>query len=659
MCQPLGKFYEASRDLRYYDRDFLAMTPLIRSVFLSLLFACAFSTVPSSASEAQWIEVHSPHFSVVTDAGERRGREVAIRFEQMRAVFAKLMNKANVNIPVPLQIVAFRSGKELRQVAPLWHGKPTEIAGLFQGGQDRSFIMLDMSVEDPWTVVFHEYAHQLMNGVLGTDVDPWFEEGFAVYFSSIEVNGKEALIGKIPDSEFETLRQGGIMRVSDLLRVQHNSSTYNESGDHRTVFYAESGMLVHYLYDNGLFPKLATYLDLKVNKGLPVEDAFQQAFGMNVGQFDKVFRSYLVSGQYKGYKLPTPTDIIEKGYTVKPLGPYESSTVVADIHLHSLDYHDRAISEFQEILKSDPNNAAALRGLGYAYLQRQDFPQAREYFRRAAEGNSNDARVHYYSALLMSRDLADNPNPTEMTHELETAIALDPSFADAYMLLGTASARQGDMAKAFSNMEKAVVLNPRNENYRFNLAQLYLSNRRVNQGMGILQTLSKSSDPVVAQRAKQSLTQAERFREAMQEESSEKTAAGGENQPSVVIRPMQVRKIPASETPDEVDDSALIASAQQQKEAVPGSIALAEPQLQGSIKFLKGTLESVDCSSPPGATLVFQAAGKAWTMKVPDTKHALVLGADTFSCKWQKQKASINYRQTEDTAGTVISIEIQ
>src|SRR5438445_9603998 len=167
------------------------MRSSFRWFFVFLVFAKLGAGLPAYASEAQWVEVQSPHFSVITDAGEKRGREVAMRFEQMRAVFGALMTKANVNIPIPLQIVAFRNTKELRQIAPLWHGKPIQLAGLFQGSEDRSFIMLDMSVENPWTVVFHEYAHQLMNGVLAAAVDPWFEEGFAEYFSSIEVDSQE------------------------------------------------------------------------------------------------------------------------------------------------------------------------------------------------------------------------------------------------------------------------------------------------------------------------------------------------------------------------------------------------------------------------------------------------------------------------------------
>src|SRR5882724_3616453 len=398
---------------------------------------------PALAAEPQWIEIQSPHFSVATDAGEKRGREVAMRFEQMRAVFSALLVKANVNIPIPLQIVAFRNTKELRQVSPLWNGKPVELAGLFQGGEDRSFIMLDMSVDNPWTVVFHEYAHQLMNGTLTAQVDPWFEEGFAEYFSTIEVDGKEARVGKIPSDTYEELRQDGLVKISDLFKVRQNSSTYNESGSHRSVFYAESSLVMHYLYDNSLVLKLSHYFELKIDKASPVDEAIQQAFGMSATQFDKSIRDYFFSGRYKYYKyyaMPSPPNIVSKDYTMKPLSLTDSRAVLADIHLHSRDYRDKAIEEFQDILKSEPNNAAASRGLGYAYLQKQDFERAGEYFKQASQSDSKDPRVHYYSALLMSRQasVSGNSNLPEMTQELRAAIALDPNFADPYMLLAFA-----------------------------------------------------------------------------------------------------------------------------------------------------------------------------------------------------------------------------
>src|ERR1700674_660683 len=158
---------------------------LCNCVLACMVLVCSF-VLPCYGDGPQWVDVRSPHFSVITDGGDKRGREVAMRFEQMRAVFGAHMVKAKVNMAVPLQIVAFRNTKEFRQFAPLWHGKPTQLAGLFQSGEDRSFIMLDLSIENPWTVVFHEYAHQLLNGNTTQARDPWFEEGFAEYFSTIE-----------------------------------------------------------------------------------------------------------------------------------------------------------------------------------------------------------------------------------------------------------------------------------------------------------------------------------------------------------------------------------------------------------------------------------------------------------------------------------------
>jgi tetratricopeptide (TPR) repeat protein len=609
---------------------------LLRWLFTATLALSAFPV--AFAGDAQWIEVKSPHFSVVTDAGEKRGRETAMRFEQMRAVFGALLTKANVNIPVPLQIVAFRNSKELRQVAPLWNGKPVQLAGLFQGGEDRSFIMLDMSAENPWSVVFHEYAHQLMNGVLTARVDPWFEEGFAEYFSSIEVDSKEARVGKVPEYEYLVLQQSGMMKISDLFRVRQNSPTYNESGSHRTVFYAESGIVVHYLYDNSLIPKLSQYFLLKLDKNVPVEEAIQQSLGMSAADFDKVLRNYVNGGHYKYFPMATPANIVSSEYVARSLNPADSSAVLADIHLHSPDYHEKAIAEFQEILSTNPDNAAACRGLGYAYLQKQDFSQAATYFKRAAQGDPKDSRVHYYSALMMSREgaFSDRSDLAEMIQHLDTAIALDPEFADSYSLLAFAQMSAGDPTKGLVTMQKAVSLSPRNERYQFNLAQMYLNNRQADPAIAILQELAKTGSPEAAVRAGETLQQALQFKAA----TRELHAAGPEVGPG--------------------NDGAEPAGTSIRTEKSPAAQGeVGEITNRAPPRFLKGTILSVDCSSPPTATLTVVSLGKTWKMQVSDSKHVLLIGAEAFSCSWSKQKAALNYRETGVGMGRVVSIEVQ
>jgi Flp pilus assembly protein TadD len=580
----------------------------------------------SFAADPQWVEIRSPNFSVITDAGDKRGRDVALHFEQMRFAFGKLMTKAHVNISVPMQIVAFRNTKEIRQVAPVFNGKPTEVAGLFQGGDDRTFIMLDMSVENPWSVVFHEYAHQLMNGNLATHTDPWFEEGFAEYFSSIEVDNKEARVGKIPEDTYRVLQQMEMMHVVDLFRVRQYSKTYNESGDHRNVFYAESSLLVHYIYDYQLLLKVADYFNAAINQKKPVEQAMQQAFGMTPEQFDKALRNYLQSGRFKYYPIKTPPEIVAAQFTETPVTLADAHAVLADIDAHSRDHHDRALGEFQEVLQMDPNNASALRGMGYAYLQRQDLDHAREYFRQAAARDSKDPRNQAGGQM-------DGSKSEAMKKELETAIALDPQLADAYSLLGYAQAFSGEPEKGLATMKKAVELSPRNETYQLNLASIYMANRKMDEAIVLLRGLAGSGNPEVASRANTALAQAEDFKE-------------------------RIRSFPA-----QIGSRTENIEAERETTGVPEGKTQAETQAEPPtpstpVRFIKGKLSGVDCSAAPQALLSVMSGGRSLKLHVRDSKHVVLIGADEFSCDWKNKIVSLNYRERQDGEGDVVSLEV-
>ncbi len=547
----------------------------------------------------------------------------------MRSVFGALMTRAKVNLPVPLQIVAFRNSRELGQVAPIFNGKPIELAGLFEGGNDRSFIILDMSAEDPWTTVFHEYAHRLMDGNLSFHVDPWFEEGFAEYFSSIEVDDKQARVGKIPEQTYRILQQTGWMKVSDLFRVQQNSRTYNESGDHRTTFYAESGLVVHYLYDNLLVPKLNVYFDAVQLQKKPVEQAIQAAFGMTAEQFDRALRDYLRSGKYRYYPVPTPSGIVASQFTVTPVSAPDAHALVADIHAHSPDYRDQALGEFQDVLKMDPDNAAALRGAGFVCMEQKDNEHAAEYLRRAAERDKKDPRVHFYYALLLNQEgPPDAPRAGEIKKELEMSIALDPTMADAYSLLGFTQAVSGESAKGIATLNKALELSPRNENYTLNLASAYLAAGRVDTAIGILRNLANSANPEIAARARQALEQATQVKEqsGRLELRVEKDTEG---------RPENGKAKPE------------------------GTSGLKTVVVLPAMHYIKGKLVAVDCSASPHAVLTVAVGGKSIRVHVADSAHVVVIGADEFSCDWAGRTVAVNYHERADGEGDVVSVEIQ
>ncbi len=593
---------------------------------LLLLFG---STVSLFAAAPQWVEVRSPNFSVITDAGDKRGRQAALRFEQMRMAFGTLLNQSRVSTPVPLQIIAFRNTKEMRQFVPLWKGKPIELSGLFQGGEDRCFILLDMSVEDPWRVVFHEYGHQLLNGNISFRAQPWFDEGFAEFFSTIQANGNKVDVGRPSSSNAMLLQQNRLMKTTDLFQVQQQSSTYNESGDRRSIFYAESWLVVHYIFDQHLMPKLAQYFDLALNQHKPVDQAIETAFGMPPSAFDKAIDRYLHADSYMYYPVPVPANFDGSSYTVKPVTALDVSAVLADVHLHSPDHADAAMQEFQDILKQQPDNQAALRGLGYAYLRKHDLKQAGEYFDQAVQADSNDARVLYYSAVLARQEGGLNSDPekaAKLQKQLEKAITLNPDFADSYSVLAFILMSEGKADDAVPVMRKAIALDPRNESYFMNLAQLYMMQRKYDDATTLLQRLSKSAQPMVAVAAAQNLESVRVMKEM-----------------SASNRVVQFGTRPGSSS--------------ESKE--PMTSAPIAPRPAVPVTFMKGKLVSVDCSDPKAAELTMAIGAKTWKLHVSDRTHALLIGADSFSCAWTNQKIAVNYRKTGEASGEIVSIEVQ
>jgi tetratricopeptide (TPR) repeat protein len=464
---------------------------------------------PAFAGEPHWLEVRSPHFSVVTDAGEKRGRAVALHFEQMRLVFGVLLPKGTARLPVPLQIIAFRNTPEMRQVVPLWNGKPAQVSGVFQSSSDRNFIMLDMSVDDPWEVVFHEYAHQLLKGYIPGRLPPWFEEGFAEYFSTIKVRGSKAAVG-LPSERFtQVFARNKLMKLADLFQVQQNSATYNERGDHRSLFYAESWLVVHYLNDKSWLPQVSAYAGLIGKRNLPVDAAIQQAFGVSAAQFDAALASYLQSPR-KYYKVPT-TSINGRDYSVKHWSALDAKAVLADAHLHSRDYQDQAVAEFAQLLQMQPGNVAALRGLGHASLMRKDYARAHQYLDQALANDPNDSRVLYYAALLAQHEgfSRDPGKLAVLENNLERSIALDPDFADAYHILAWVQVALQNYNRGLQTLGKAVDLSPQDDGYRFDLGEMYYLNQKYGQAIAIWRQLSGSGNAFVSEQLAEAIAAAE------------------------------------------------------------------------------------------------------------------------------------------------------
>ena len=600
----------------------------------------------SSLAEQQWIEVNSPHFSVATDGGEKRAQQVALRFEQMRMAFGALFQKVTVNT-APLQIIAFRNNKELRQFAPLYGGKPIEVAGFFLGngghggpgaGEDRQYIALDLSAEDNWGTVFHEYAHLLINANFPPS-PLWFDEGFAEYCASLKVDKKEIALGLVKPELAEVLAQNRWLKLVDLFSVEHDSKIYNRD-DRRSVFYAQSWLTVHFLMSKNMLGQLSAYAVLVRDRRVPVAEAVRRGFGMEPEALDKAVESYYRGGRTLSFHMATPPGSDNITFTSRPLNDLDVKTVMADLDYHSRDYHQRGVSELQEILGKQPDNVVANRNLGFEALQRGDHDKARELFTRAAAQDVKDPQVHYLLAMMLSRSGEDENNLETIKKELKAAIALDATYADAYNLLGITLSSAGETEEAVAAFKHAIALRPRDSYYSGNLVNVYLRGQDFDHAVSLLEELRKSPEPAIASMAEQQLQQVEAYRAALKQREGYIHQA----EPTAVTS--------AAKGVSATDLKPTGPSPVEPQKAAPAGHA--EPVL-----FMRGVLVSVDCSSAPAATLTISSAGKKWKMLAPQAKKLIVMGADELSCSWTNRKVSVNYRKSGENEGTLVSLELE
>jgi len=88
---------------------------MLRKLQILCLLAAACSCL--YAAEQPPIEASSPHFTLVTDAGEKQARHILDNFDRMRWMFQTLFPKANVDPYAPIVVFARRIRKNFKPLS--------------------------------------------------------------------------------------------------------------------------------------------------------------------------------------------------------------------------------------------------------------------------------------------------------------------------------------------------------------------------------------------------------------------------------------------------------------------------------------------------------------------------------------------------------------
>lgn len=565
------------------------------SLAVSLCLLVVVSQHTTVVAKDTWVSVRTKNFLMLGNASEKEIRRVALKLEQFREAFTNLFPNIRFNTPVPTTVIVFKSDSSFGPFKP-----GPNVAGYFQSGQDVNYITLTTEVrgqQDPFSVIFHEYTHLLINNTFPS-APVWFNEGLAEYYSTFSITDDQKVVMGTPiASHVYRLRESQMLPLKTLFAVDHSSPHYNERNK-QTIFYAQSWALVHYLIIGkkvGQAENLGKFLTLMAAK-TPVDQAFKQAFGVPFETMEKDLRNYVNSNKY--YSL---TGHFERKLEVDttaeaiPLADAEVQAYLGDLLLHS--HRTDAYTYLEKAVKLDPSLAMANASLGMAYFREGKVNEAHAALERAVAANSQNYLAHYYYAFTLSRSGPGN-GPTivgypadvaaKIREHLEKAIALRPDYPESYSLLAFVSLVTGKgIDESLASLKKITASLPGRHDLTLMLAQLYLEKGERKLARELLEQVVKlSADEQVRHDAAGLLSDISSFErateKAAEDEKQSAHAAADENQ--VIVQPKDPSPPP--------DPSSYLREALRQPKA-------GETQVQG-------TLVRIECD-PKGMVFVVQA----------------------------------------------------
>ncbi|HLG15643.1 MAG TPA: tetratricopeptide repeat protein [Blastocatellia bacterium] len=484
---------------------------------------------PGVLAADKWINLASKHFNVVSNAGERETRELALKLEQFRYLVSKIRNTGTVS-PVPLTVVVFKGDGSFKPFKPLYNGKPANVAGYFQRGEDENLIALNIAANElrPLDTIYHEYTH-LLTGYTRRRLPTWLAEGIAEFYSSFEVKGKQATLGAPISNHVFLLRDRTFIPLQSLFKVDHNSPAYNER-DKQGIFYAESWALAHYLMlgeKSVRQPQLIEFLKL-LDSGMSSDEAFPKAFKTDFASIEKELRRYINNDSYPVIQYTLDKTQDETEVAIRPMAEGE-----VQFHLGNLLLRSRRLDEaekyFNQSAALDPASPRPYEGLGFLAIRRGNFAEARRHLSEAAARGSQNHLAHYYYAEALHREAMGGGSAISrfepdalktMTEELQKAIKLMPGFAAPYQLLAFLHLVTGEnVDEGLKNAETALKLEPQNKRFALTLAQLQFRKSDFAAARKTLEPLVDSDDdPGLRSSAQSLVSQIERM-ESLQQTS--------------------------------------------------------------------------------------------------------------------------------------------
>jgi hypothetical protein len=371
-------------------------------------------------ADDRWLSIRSGPFEVLTNAGDRPGREALNQLEQIRYVIGTALGKPDLTTTWPMRILVLKSG----QPSPPTLSRDTYIgAWVANSPAPRELVLASIRI------LIESNARRMPAGI---------ESGMAEFYSTAQVSGTKITLGQPPPPADRSLDWARMHLVG--------------------VDPAYSGKLRVMLYN--------------LQQGAELEPAFRNAFGRTPAEIDKLATAYLAAANFQTVTFGGRALDPRSDFTPQSTPAALPQTVLADLNPTRPAY--LALRNFAP--------AAAHEGLGLLALREQHTDEARQEFAAATEAGSTSARAWLEFARLtpdkarvaLEKAAELNPawaephvllaqmesDPSKKLQELKTAAQLNPRNAPRWRALAEfnlAHNRYPEASKAWVAAETASV----------------------------------------------------------------------------------------------------------------------------------------------------------------------------------------------------------
>jgi len=384
---------------------------------LAILLALG-STLPIFAAE-QWLKIKSSNFELFTTAGEKKGREAILYFEQVRSLFGKL-TKSGAVPTLPVRIIALRSEKEYTPYRI--NDFPT---AYYLGAQERDYIVMKSIDTELYPVAIHEYTHLIVKHA-GLPLPAWLNEGLADVYATLKPAGNKVMIGEISPGRYRELQTGKWLDLETLLAVDHKSPHYNEK-QKAGMFYAESWALTHMLYlSNEYWKKFSQFLSLIKAYGSQAA-VFQKLYGKSLSQVNADLELYMRGTRFNAAFADVTVEKSAESPEIRTATPVESGLALADL-LAGTRKRDEAKAAYESLLRANPKDPEMELALAHLAWMNTDHAEMQRHFARAIELGTTNAKVYFDYAMMLQGQGKD----PEIAVLLRKAVELKPDLVEAH-----------------------------------------------------------------------------------------------------------------------------------------------------------------------------------------------------------------------------------